>query len=91
VLTVDGGNAEALCGCGEILAERGEAGPALRDLDRLITADQPSAQTEAISGDPARAAELAERELNATDTPLSPHQRRAALDLLDSGGSGAHA
>jgi len=128
VLAVDGGNTEALRGRGEILAERGEARAALRDLDRLVAADQPSAQaarglalaqlgqqaeaqeeikaalhevphhgpallyaaqTEAISGDRARAAELAERALNATDPSLPPHQRRAAQEILDSGGLGA--
>ena len=44
VLALDGSNADALRGRGEILAELGEAQAALRDLDRLITADQPSAQ-----------------------------------------------
>lgn len=122
ILAVDGGNAEALRGRGEILAELGEARAALRDLDRLITADQPSAQaarglalvqlgqqaeaeeeikaalheaprhgpvllyaarTEATSGDHARAAELAARALDATDPPLSEHQRKAARELLD--------
>lgn len=128
VLAADGGNAEALRGRGEILAERGEARAALRDLDRLITADQPSAQaarglalvqlgqqaeaeeeikaalnevprhgpvllyaarTEAISGDQARAAELAARALGATDPPLPLHQRKAAQELLDGGGLGS--
>jgi tetratricopeptide (TPR) repeat protein len=130
VLAMDGGNAEALRGRGEILAERGEARAALRDLDRLVAADQPSAQaarglalaqlgqqaeaekeikaalneahhhgpvllyaaqTEMISGDWARAAELAERALNATDPSLPSHQRRAAQELLDSGDLGAPA
>jgi tetratricopeptide (TPR) repeat protein len=128
VLAMDGGNAEALRGRGEILAERGDARAALRDLDRLVAVDQPSAQaarglalaqlgqqaeaekeikaaldevrhhgpallyaaqTEAISGDRARAVELAERALNATDPALPQHQRRAAQEILDSGGLGA--
>jgi tetratricopeptide (TPR) repeat protein len=42
VLEIDGGNAEALRGRGEILADLGDARAALRDLDRLVPAKQPS-------------------------------------------------
>ena len=42
VLAVDGGNLEALRGRGEILADRGEARSALRDLDRLAVAGLPT-------------------------------------------------
>lgn len=42
VLAIDGGNAEALRGRGEVLADLGEPRGALRDLDRLTSAALPS-------------------------------------------------
>lgn len=44
VLALDGANADALRGRGEILADLGEAREALRDLDRVPSRDQPSAR-----------------------------------------------
>jgi tetratricopeptide (TPR) repeat protein len=44
VLALDGANADALRGRGEILANLGEAREALRDLDRVTSRDQPSAR-----------------------------------------------
>jgi tetratricopeptide (TPR) repeat protein len=42
VLAIDGGNVDALRGRGEVLAELGDARAALRDLDRLSSAELPS-------------------------------------------------
>ncbi len=42
VLAVDGGDPDALQARGEILAERGEARDAMRDLDRVMRHDRPS-------------------------------------------------
>ena len=44
VLEIDGANADALRGRGEILADLGQAREALRDLDRVTSRDQPSAR-----------------------------------------------
>ena len=44
VLALDGANADALRGRGEILANLGGAREALRDLDRVTSRDQPSAR-----------------------------------------------
>lgn len=44
VLAIDGGNAEALRGRGEVLADLGDSRGALRDLDRLDSAALPSAR-----------------------------------------------
>ena len=44
VLEIDGANADALRGRGEILADLGRAREALRDLDRVTSRDQPSAR-----------------------------------------------
>ena len=119
VLAIDGGNARALQGRGEILADLGDAQGALRDLDR-VAADLPSvraarglalahlgelpeaaeeikaalsdaprngpvllyaARAEAIGGDQATAAELAERAMTATDPSLPRHLREAAQEI----------
>jgi tetratricopeptide (TPR) repeat protein len=44
VLAIDGGNAEALRGRGEVLADLGDSRGALRDLSRLASAVRPSAR-----------------------------------------------
>jgi tetratricopeptide (TPR) repeat protein len=43
ILGVDAGNADALGGRGEILADLGDAQGALRDLERIVPCEQPSA------------------------------------------------
>ena len=125
VLAIDGGNAGALRGRGEILADLGDAHRALLDLDRLVPADLPSvraarglalaqlgeqaqaaeevkaavtdaprngpvllyaARAEAIGGDQATAAELAERAMTATDPSLPRHLREAAQEISAQGG-----
>jgi tetratricopeptide (TPR) repeat protein len=121
ILAVDAGNADALRGRGEILADLGEAREAMRDLGDTTSRDRPAtraarglalaelgdhraaardieaalakaprngsvllyaARAEALGGDQAAAAELAEHAINATDPPLPLHQREAALQLV---------
>jgi len=54
VLARDGSNVEALRGRGEVLAELGDARGALRDLDRLAPAGQPSVRAARGLAPPAR-------------------------------------
>ena len=120
ILSVDAGNASALRGRGEILADIGKGREAMRDLSRTVPHDTPStraarglalaelgdhggavkeieaalaeaprngpvllyaARAEALGGDQATAADLAEQAINATDPPLPLHQHDAALKL----------
>jgi tetratricopeptide (TPR) repeat protein len=120
ILSADAGNASALRGRGEILADIGRGREAMRDLSRTGPHDKASTQAarglalaelgdysgavkeieaalaqaprngpvllyaaraEALGGDRAAAAELAEQAINATDPPLPPHQHDAALKL----------
>jgi tetratricopeptide (TPR) repeat protein len=120
ILSVDAGNASALRGRGEILADVGRGREAMRDLSRTVPHDKPStraarglamaeigdhgsavreieaalaeaprngpvllyaARAEALVGDQAAAADLAEQAINATDPPLPLHQHDAALKL----------
>ncbi len=46
-----------------------------------------AARVAALGGDPVMVAGLARRALDATDPPLPPHQREAALSLLNQGGT----
>ena len=124
ILSVDAGNASALRGRGEILADIGRGREAMRDLSRTAPHDKPStraarglalaelgdhgsavkeieaalaeaprngpvllyaARAEALGGDQAAAAELAEQAINATDPPLPLHQHDAALKLAAPG------
>ena len=121
ILSVDAGNASALRGRGEILADGGRGREAMRDLSRTTPHDKPStraarglalaetgdyrgavkeieaalaeaprngpvllyaARTEALVGDQAAAADLADQAINATDPPLPLHQQDAALKLI---------
>jgi tetratricopeptide (TPR) repeat protein len=120
ILAIDAGNAEALRGRGEVLADLGQGRDAMRDLGRLTGQDRPStraarglamaelgehaaageeikaaleeaprngyvllyaARAQALGGDPAAAADLAGRAINASDPSLAPHQHAAALQL----------
>jgi tetratricopeptide (TPR) repeat protein len=120
ILAEDAGNASALRGRGEILADTGRGREAMRDLSRTVPHDKPStraarglalaelgdhggavkeieaamaqaprngsvllyaARAEALVGDQAAAAELAEQAINATDPPLPLHQHDKALKL----------
>jgi tetratricopeptide (TPR) repeat protein len=120
ILAEDAGNASALRGRGEILADIGKGREAMRDLSRTVPHDKPStraarglalaelgdhggaikeieaamaqaprngsvllyaARAEALVGDQAAAAELAEQAINATDPPLPLHQHDKALKL----------
>jgi tetratricopeptide (TPR) repeat protein len=120
ILAEDAGNASALRGRGEILADIGKGREAMRDLSRTVPHDKPStraarglalaelgdhggaikeieaamaqaprngsvllyaARAEALVGDQAAAAELAEQAINATDPPLPIHQHDKALKL----------
>jgi len=73
---------------GLALAELGD-GNALKEIEGAL-ADAPrngqvllyAARAEALGGDKVAAQELARRALNATDPPLPPHQRQAALRLV---------
>jgi tetratricopeptide (TPR) repeat protein len=58
------------------LAEAPDSGPVLLYAARVG----------ALGGDPTMAADLARRALDAKDPPLPPHQREAALRLLNQGG-----
>jgi tetratricopeptide (TPR) repeat protein len=60
------------------LSEAPDSGPVLLYAARVA----------ALDGDPAMAADLARRALAATDPPLPPHQREAALRLLNQGAAG---
>jgi tetratricopeptide (TPR) repeat protein len=128
ILSIDAGNASALRGRGEILADIGRGREAMRDLSRTAQHDKPStraarglalaelgdrgsavkeiraalaeaprngpvllyaARAEALVGDHAAAADLAEQAINATDPPLPRHQHDAALKLAAPGNGGA--
>jgi tetratricopeptide (TPR) repeat protein len=73
---------------GLALAELGD-GRAHKEIESAL-ADAPrngqvllyAARAEALGGDKIAAQELARRALNATDPPLPPHQRQAALKLV---------
>ncbi|HKR50185.1 MAG TPA: tetratricopeptide repeat protein [Pseudonocardiaceae bacterium] len=58
------------------LSEAPESGPVLLYAARVA----------ALSGDPVMVADRARRALVATDPPLPPHQREAALSILNQGG-----
>jgi tetratricopeptide (TPR) repeat protein len=120
ILAEDAGNAGALRGRGEILADVGRGREAMRDLSRTVPHDTPStraarglalaelgdrlnalkeieaaleqaprngpvllyaARAEALGGDQAAAADLAEQAIYATDPPLPLHQYDAAVKL----------
>ncbi len=78
---------------GVALATLRNPGAADQEIDAALTEAPDSgpvllyaARVGALGGDPAMAADLARRALAATDPTLPPHQREAALRLLNQGG-----